>query len=127
MYCCTFLYPRPKNREFDYEYHRDVHMPLGIALTDRFLGIRPKMFWIERIDEGVANSSEPYAAIVHLLFESEEELRVFATLNDFPEAARLFAEDYPKYTEGFPEARISRWTHDDDMQGLIDKYRAQTA
>ena len=125
MYCCTFLYPRPQRRSFDYDYHREVHMPLGIALTERFLGIRPKMFWIERIDEGVADSKEPYAAIVHLLFEDEDDFKRFGTLNTFPEAARLFADDYPKYTERFPEVRLSRWTYDDDMQALIEKHKSR--
>lgn len=127
MYCYTFLYPRPTTRSFDYDYHRDVHMPLGIALTEQYLGIRPRQFWIERIDEGKAESKEPYAAIVHLLFDREDDFEKFGTLASYPEAAALFAADYPRYTEGFPEVRTSRWTLDDDMDRLIELHRGRSA
>ena len=40
MYTLSFLYPRPRNRKFDYDYHRDVHLPLGIGLTVDTLGKR---------------------------------------------------------------------------------------
>ena len=127
MYCYTFLYPRPTTRSFDYEYHRDVHMPLGIALTEQYLGIRPRLFWIERIDEGKIDSQEPYVAIVHLLFDRKEHLDKFGTLASYPEAAKLFAADYPNYTDGFPEVRTSRWTLDEDMDRLIELHRSKAS
>lgn len=80
MYAYTFLYPRPKTRSFDYAYHLDVHMPMGLAVTKRFLDIEPKSFIVERIAEEDPASSEPYAAIVHLLFERKADLAALATL-----------------------------------------------
>ena len=122
MFAFSFLYPRPKTRLFDYEHHRHVHMTMGIGLTEQYLGIRPKMFWIERIDEGVSESTERYAAIVHVLFENERDLEKFTTLSSFEEAVRKLSDDYANYTDAPPEIRISRWTLNDDMEALIADY-----
>ena len=122
-YLYTFLYPRPKTRAFDYEHHRQVHMPMGVGLAKRFLGIEPNTFWIERIDEDRPDSESPYCAIVHLLFEREEDRDKLSEMRNVPEAVHL-ARDYDNYTDMPPEVRLSRVTIDDDMGAVLKKFEA---
>lgn len=124
MFVLSFLYPRPKARAFDYEYHRNVHMPLGIGLTTRHLGVQPRKAWIERIDEDNPSSDEIYAAIAHVAFETRADRDLFATLFDNAEAARRLTADWSKYTDAPPEVRLSRWTVDEDMTALIERFES---
>ena len=122
MYAFTFLYPRPKSRMFDYEYHRAVHMPMGLALVKRDLGVEPAMFWIERIDEGDPSSSEQYCAIVHLMFTDREARDRMVTSRINPAAAEKLRSDYDNFTDIAPTIRISQVTMDEDIAGYIDRF-----
>ena len=122
MFVLSFLYPRPTSRAFDYDYHRNVHMALGIGLTVQRLGVMPKMTWIERIDEFNPESTEKYAAIGHVLFDREEDRDRFMTLFDDEDAARRLSADWNAYTDTPPEVRISRWTLDEDMEALVERF-----
>ena len=121
MFVLSFLYPRPTSRAFDYDYHRDFHMALGIALTKEHLGVIPEKTIIERIDEFNPQSTERYAAIGHVLFSREDDRNKFETLFENEDAARQLTDDWNNYTDTPPEVRISRWTFDDDMQALVDR------
>ena len=125
MYVFTFLYPRPKTRSFDYDYHRRVHMPMGLGLTKRHVGVQPKLFWIERIDEGNPDSKEKYAAMVHLFFESREDRDKVHDIVHHADALRQLQEDYGNYTDTPPEVRMTRWTLDDDISALINQFNAK--
>lgn len=125
MHTLSFLYPRPQNRAFDYTYHRDVHLPLGIGLASRILKLQPEMVWIERIGEHDPASQEKYAAIAHVMFETVEERDVFATLFLHTDAARRLSVDWDFYTEEPPEVRLSEWTLDRDMPALIKRFEAE--
>lgn len=124
MYAFTFLYPRPKSRSFDYDYHRRVHMTLGVGLTKRYVGVEPKLFWIERIDEDNPESKEKYAAIVHLLFEKRADRDKVTDIAHHADAFRQLTEDYAKYTDTPPEIRMSHWTLDEDIRARIDGFNA---
>ncbi|RJG13621.1 hypothetical protein D3879_10430 [Pseudomonas cavernicola] len=125
MFVLSFLYPRPKNRAFDYTYHRNVHLPLGIGLAARDLKLQPKMVWIERIGEDGTAPLEKYAAIAHVLFETRTERDLFSTLFEHADAARRLSVDWECYTEDPPEVRLSEWTLDDDMPGLVKRFEKE--
>lgn len=118
MYLYSFLYPRPKSRRFDYDHHLNVHMPLGLFLSKKHLGIEPAYFWIERIDEDNPASQEPYAAVVHLAFESKEDRDRLSDMVNVPEAAELSA-DYANYTDAPPLVRKSRMVAENNISALI--------
>ena len=126
MYVFTFLYPRPKSRSFDYDYHRKVHMSMGVGLTKRFVGVQPKLFWIERIDEDKRDSKEKYAAIVHMVFDNRDDRDKVPDIGHHADALRQLTEDYANYTDTPPEIRMSRWTFDDDISARIDQFNAGT-
>lgn len=125
MFTLSFLYPRPKNRAFDYDYHRNIHLPLGIGLSARDLNLQPKMVWIERIGEDGNAPQEKYAAIAHVLFETREERDTFSTLFEHADAARRLSADWDDYTEAPPEVRLSEWTLDDDMPALVERFERE--
>ena len=120
MFLYSFLYPRPKSRRFDYEHHLHVHMPLGLLLCKKHLGVEPKYFWIERIDEDNAESEEQYAAVVHLAFEHEKDRDRLSDMIHVPEATELSA-DYANYTESPPQVRKSRMIVENKISDLISK------
>jgi hypothetical protein len=120
MFVLSFLYPRPKHRSFDYEYHRQVHLPLGVAITHRTLNIVPQAIHIERVD--AANNEPSLAAIAHVLFSSKHDRDLFATLFGFPDAAKIISADWQNYTEDPPLIRIGEWTTDSDTAAMIENY-----
>lgn len=122
MFALSFLYSRPKGRRFDYDYHRKVHIPLGIGLAFQELGIKPEMIWTERIGEHDQQSTEPWAAISYLLFRTKEERDRLLTLFDRPHAAQRLMKDWPHYTEEPPQVRLSEWTADHDIDSLIETF-----
>jgi len=107
LYLFTFLYPRPQGRAFGYEHHQNVHMPMGLALVKKHLGVQPDFYWVERIGENDPASQEKYAAIVHLCFAKEEDRDRILEMPGVAEAAQLQA-DYANYTDTPPEIRRSR-------------------
>lgn len=119
MFALSFLYPRPVKRRFDYEYHRKVHLPLGVGWTARQLQLQPRMAWICRIGEHEPDCQERYAAIAHVLFDTHQERDRFATLFDHQDIARRLSTDWYCFTEAPPEVQLSEWTLDDDMGPLI--------
>ena len=58
----------------------------------------------------------------HVLFDREEDRDKFITLFDDEEVARILSGDWNKYTDTPPEVRVSRWTCDDDMQSIVDRF-----
>lgn len=126
MYLFTFLYPRPRNRAFGYEHHQNVHMPMGLALVKKHLGVQPEFYWIERIGENDPNSKEKYCAIVHLCFAKEEDRNRVLEMHAVSEAAQLNA-DYGNYTDAPPEVRLGRMVQVDDIPGAIAQHESASS
>lgn len=122
MFALSFLYPRPARRSFDYEYHRKVHLPLGIGWTARQLKLRPQRVCIARIGENDPDCKERYAAIAHVLFATRAQRDLFATLFQDEEVARRLSTDWYCFTEDPPEVQLSEWTLDQDMERLVEYF-----
>ena len=114
MYIVAFMYPSG-NRTFDYDHFVNVHLPLGVGLTEKYLSIKPdKIVVYTPISGGDGKlSSSPYCAISSVYFSSEEDAKAFSTLFTFEEAARRLSEDFANYTPsiGRSTASITTATH----------------
>lgn len=124
MYAYTFLYPRPSSTPFGYEHLVNVHLPLGLGFVNRYLGIQPDQVWVERIGEGEADSSEPYAAVVHLLFASKDDRDRMPEIANYSDAKERLFGDYANYTDSPAQPRMSHWTPR-DVQSAIDLFNAE--
>jgi len=87
----TILYPNKPGSRFDFDYYRDVHMPLSIEL----LGSAMRSVTVERGASPGAPWPEPaFAAICSFVCESREAYEQAF----FPHMERLQG-DIPNYTD----------------------------
>lgn len=121
MYVITFIYPTPKSRAFDHDYLRDVHVPMGIAMVSKYLGVEPEQAWTERVDDG-----GPHAAVVHLMFARRQDRDVVPRIGDFAEVQAVMGGDYDNYTDTPPSMHMSEWTAT-NIAASIQKYANLTA
>lgn len=129
MYIVAFMYPSAGEQPFDYDHFVNVHLPMGVGLTEKYLNIKPeKIVVFTPITGGDGElSSSPYCAISSCYFASEEDAKKFATLFTFEEAARRLSADFANYTPGAPEVIISRVHELSDMDGMISDFQASEA
>jgi len=96
----SVLYPNADDARFDMQYYVDKHFPL----VREKLGAALKK---TAIDEGVGGaapgSPAPYAAIMHLFFDSVESFQAA-----FGPNADAIMSDIPNYTDIEPIVQISR-------------------
>jgi hypothetical protein len=125
MHVLTFLYPRTPGKKFDYDYHAATHLPLGIGLTDKFLGLKPEKVWIQRFAESAGSPAPEYYAAAHICFRTRAEVEKFSTLFEYPEAAERLSADWARFTERPPVAVVSEWFDYDDMDALVRTFRTE--
>ncbi|HTR71465.1 MAG TPA: EthD family reductase [Mycobacteriales bacterium] len=87
----SVLYPAGDDATFDHDYYRDHHVPLAAKLWN------PASYQVERGVDG------PYAAALHLRFDSNEAM---GDAMGGPGTAELQA-DVPNYTNITPVLQIS--------------------
>ena len=128
MYIVAFMYPSG-NRTFDYGHFVNVHLPLGVGLTEKYLNIKPDKIVVYTPISGGDDklSSSPYCAISSVYFSAEEDAKAFSTLFTFEEAARRLSEDFANYTPSAPEVIISRAHELPDMDGMIRDFQTSEA
>lgn len=102
----SFQYPWDADRPFNLEHFLKVHLPLGVGLTEKHLGIRP-LGIVAHVCEPVGGSPPAFAAVSNVYFATEAEARRFLTLFEVEEAARLLTGDFPNYTAGPPRVALS--------------------
>lgn len=94
----SVLYPNPANCEFDFDYYCTSHLPM---LRDR-LGQACQGIAVDKGISGEPDSPPPYAAVVHLYFDSAQAFQdAFA-----PHAEEILA-DMPNYTNVQPVVQLS--------------------
>lgn len=130
MYVVAFMYPSDpaikSTSEFNYEHFVDVHLPMGLALTRKYLNIQPeKIVVYNPITDGDGTfNNRPYCTISSVYFNSEAEAKTFCTLFSHEEAARRLSEDFANYTPGAPEVIMARVNELSDIEGMIRQFEA---
>jgi uncharacterized protein (TIGR02118 family) len=104
MYGVNIMYPRKPGSDFDFDHYFNVHLPMGLGLFKRHLGILPKDVLVQKYTYGGDGKAESagYHAICTLLFDTKAEADQFIGLFQVEEAASLLKADWPKYTEADP-------------------------
>lgn len=125
MHMLAFLYPSAPGERFDETYWKDVHLPLGLGLTDKHLGIRPRKVMLFAPGRGadLNHDSAPFSAIAAVIFDDEDAVERFSTLFDYEEAARRLSEDFPNYTPGPPTILVSEIRDVTDIDQMIESFQ----
>lgn len=131
MYMLAFMYPHQPGQPFNYQHFLDVHLPLGLGLTEKYLGLKPLRLVVHTPTRGGDGSpdSARYGAVSQIFFATETEVSRFATLFSFEEAARRLSEDFKNYTPHPPEILIAQ-VHElgpDALDGFVTKFKTQMA
>jgi hypothetical protein len=129
MYIVAFMYPSAGDQAFNYDHFINVHLPMGVGLTEKYLNIKPeKIVVFTPITGGDGElSSSPYCAISSCYFNSEEHAKTFATLFTFEEAARRLSADFANYTLSAPDVIISKVHELSNMDAMISSFQASEA
>lgn len=128
MHALSFLYPAG-SQPFDAVHWKEVHLPLGLGLTDKHLGIRPDRIMLFHAIRGgdLQDASAPYGAIATCIFSDKEQVEAFSTLFEFEEAARRLSEDFPNYTAGPPNVMVCEIRDVTDIDAMIEQFQADEA
>lgn len=129
MYMLAFMYPHEPGTTFNYDHFIDVHLPLGIGLTEKYLGIKPTHMVVHDGTTGADGTADSarYGAISCCYFDSRDAVDKFATLFSFEEAARRLSEDFANYTPHPPEIIVSRVHRLDGsvMDAFVHKFKTE--
>ena len=126
-YMVAFIYPHPEGRRFDFDHYVNVHLPLGVGLTQKHLNIKPSKIVVYTEIEGSGDDpiSKGYAAICNIFFDSKKDADKFLKLFEVSEAAERLSADYPNYTTEPPQAIWAKVTELQDMNALIDRFEKE--
>jgi hypothetical protein len=126
MHMLAFLYPAAPGHSFDAVYWKQVHLPLGLGLTDKYLGLRPRRILLLAPGQGgdLSADTAPYAAVAMVMFDTRAEVERFSTLFEFEEAAQRLSADFPNYTAGPPDVLVSEVASVEDIDAMIAAFRA---
>ena len=125
MHTLAFMYPNAEGHVFDIDHWKNVHLPLGLGLTDKYLGIRPRRIMLFAPVRGgdLKADSAPYGGIAAVMFDEREAVERFATLFEFEEAAQRLAADFPNYTAGPPDVLIADIQEVTDIDAMIETFK----
>lgn len=109
MYCVNVMYPNPPGSTFDNAHYLRVHLPMGVGLLHKHLGIKPIRIDIELDGWGVDGTpaSAPFHCLCKIYFNTKEEANGFIKVFGIKEAADILKADWPKYTPADPVAVIA--------------------
>ncbi len=125
MHSLSFMYPHIAGHVFDIDHWRNVHLPLGLGLTDKYMGIRPKKITLLSPTRGgdLNADSAAYGGIAIVQFDEKEAVEKFSTLFEFEEAAQRLSADFPNYTAGPPQILISVIQDVTDIDAMVEKFK----
>ena len=130
MYMVAFMYPSDKtpqqSSEFNYEHFVNVHLPMGLGLTKKHLGIEPEKIVVYSpiTDANGTFEQRPYCAISSVFFRSEADAKTFCTLFSYEEAARRLSEDFANYTPGAPDVVMAKVSELTNIGAMIAQFEA---
>ena len=124
MYMVAFMYPAEEGTTFDYDHFVNVHLPMGVALTKKYLDIKPEKIVVYNpiIGGDGTESTADFSAISSVFFSTQAEAEKFSTLFEYEEAARLLSDDFANYTPGAPDVIMANVRELNDMDSLINRY-----
>lgn len=127
MHILAFMYPNEPGAKFDKDHFLKVHLPLGLGLTAKHLGLKPQKVVLYTPTRGADGQSESarYCAISSVFFNTEAEVGKFSGLFDVEEAARRLSEDFPNYTPHPPEIVTGEVTEITDIDGMIRRFETE--
>lgn len=120
MYVVAFAYPESAALPFDLKHFLDVHLPMGVGLCRRHLGIIPEKIVVHGPLEGAGGTAPILSCVSQVYFTKRADAETFLTLFSVPEAAEKLIADFPKYTCGQPQVLCGPVTELPDMPGLCD-------
>ncbi len=125
MYMVAFMYPASPDRAFDYAHFVNVHLPMGVGLTEKYLHIRPEkiVVYTPIVDGEGKTTNVPYSAISSVFFATEADAKTFCTLFTYEEAARRLSEDFANYTPGAPDLIMAEVHELHDMDRWIRDFK----
>ena len=98
MMCVTGFYPKTAGATFDYDYYRDVHMPLVQEKLKPFGLIRMEAI---RGIAGMTGAPAQFFLMLNVYFETADQF-----FEGLAAAGRLIMEDIPQYTTIEPTIQI---------------------
>lgn len=119
MFVVAFAYPHSDSQAFDLRHFLDVHLPMGVGLTRKHLGIIPEKIVVHGPLDG-GGAAPILAAVSHVYFKTRADADTFLTLFTVPEAAEKLIADFPRYTAGAPQVLVGEILELPDMPGLCD-------
>lgn len=122
MHMVAFMYPNAPGAVFDFDHFLNVHLPLGLGLTQKHLKLTPKKIVVYSPTSGAGGAMVRYIAISSVFFETQQEAEAFSRLFEVEEAARRLSADFPNYTPGAPDVMMAAVVELTDMEGMIDKF-----
>lgn len=118
MFVVAFAYPASGDQDFNLRHFLDVHLPMGVALCRRHLGLIPEKIVVHGPLEGGGGATPILAAVSQVYFRTRLDAETFLTLFSVPEAAQKLIADFPRYTSGPPQVLIGEVTELPDMPEL---------
>ena len=125
MHMLAFMYPNAPGHVFDIDHWKNVHLPLGLGLTDKYIGTRPKKVTLLAPTRGgdLKADSAAFGAIAIVIFDEKEAVERFSTLFEFEEASRRLSADFLNYTAGPPEILVSEIQEVTEINAMIEKFK----
>ena len=129
MHMLAFLYPAARGHHFDAAHWKETHLPLGLGLTEKHLGIRPRRILLLAPGLGgdLSAGTAPFEAVAMVMFDEREAVERFATLFEIEEAATRLSADFPNYTSGPPMILVSEVRDVDDIDEMIETFKRREA
>ncbi|HJQ17772.1 MAG TPA: hypothetical protein VJ859_12325 [Allosphingosinicella sp.] len=126
MHMLAFLYPNSAGHVFDTDHWRNVHLPLGLGLTDKYIGVRPNKVILLAPTRGgdLEADSAAFGAMAIVIFDQEKSVEKLSTLFEFEEAARRLSADFPNYAAGPPQILISEIQELTEIDAIIEKFKS---
>ncbi len=120
MYCVRILYPNKPGSNFNWKHYYDVHLPLGLGLLNKHVGIKPLKVEVDQnMSHGGKPVHGPHHCICSLFFPDRRSAEAMVALFDIEEPRRLLTSDWPNYTEVDPEIEICEVVGADVVTGRL--------
>ena len=121
MHMVAFMYPAEPGADFNRDHFIDVHLPMGLYLTRKHLGIQPEKLVVYAPTRAGDDQSPAttFCAISSVFFATEPDARTFCTLFEHEEAARRLSADFANYTPHAPDVIMAEVTELTDVEEMI--------
>jgi hypothetical protein len=122
MFCVHVMYPRVEGADFNEEWWRDVHTPMGLGLLFKTCGVRPKESLLTNNTIGMDRTPEgaKFHIINTMLMDTREEAEAFIDLFESTREAAILRSDRANYTGAPPYCLVGEISKI-DIDGALAK------